>query len=349
MSQLVEPGAGEASFGDVRGRAPTGSASAVIVVDGVRAATIDVRPGSFATRITAAAGPARLEVRYLDVAGKRLSSDVSPGVFLLPRTAARVATGERADAALSNRLATAARAFDGYAAVRVQRLGTGTVGGWNEDARFPAASTVKLAVLIEAARRHGLGPDSPVRYDVEQAAAWSSNLGANRLLATIGGTSVAERRLRLLGARSSTYPGEYRVGTARTGAPRQPPLATQRVTTARDLGVVMRAIHLAAVGRPEGRVATGLPKSTARVLLRALLESEAVGDNGGLVLPFVRGAPVAQKSGWISDTRATTAIVYPPGGPVVVSVLAFRPNGLGQVAARALGARLTRLALAKPR
>ena len=229
----------------------------------------------------------RLEVRYLDVAGKRLSSDVSPGVFLLPRSAARVTTGERADAALSNRLATVARAFDGYAAVRVQRLGTGTVGGWNEDARFPAASTVKLAVLIEAARLHGLAPRSRVLYDVEQAAGWSSNLAANRLLATIGGTRVAERRLRLLGARSSTYPGEYRVGTARTGAPRQPPLSTQRVTTARDLGTVMRALHLAAVGRPAGRAATGLSMSTARVLLRALLESEPrSATTRGLVLPF---------------------------------------------------------------
>ncbi len=41
--------------------------------------------------------------------------------------------------------------------------------------------------MIEASRRFGLGPRSPVLYDVRQAARWSSNLAANRLFGTVGG------------------------------------------------------------------------------------------------------------------------------------------------------------------
>ena len=208
--------------------------------------------------------------------------------------------------------------------------------------------------MIEAARRHGLGPSSPVLYDVRQAARWSSNLAANRLFGIVGrgdparGRTVAERRLRSLGATASTYPGEYRVGTSSNAAPSQPPLGTTRVTTARDLASILRAIHLAATGRRAGLDATGLRPATARALLRALLASDPRGDNVGLVRPFLpAGTAVAQKNGWLSDSRSTAAIVYDESGPVILVVLTFRSGGLGLAQAQSLGASSTRIALVR--
>ena len=130
-------------------------------------------------------------------------------------------------------------------------------------------------------------------YDVRQAARWSSNLAANRLFGIVGrgdparGRTVAERRLRSLG-RPPARTREYRVGTSSNAAPSQPPLGTTRVTTARDLASILRAIHLAATGRRAGLDATGLRPATARALLRALLASDPRGDNVGLVRPFCR-------------------------------------------------------------
>ena len=68
---------------------------------------------------------------------------------------------------------------------------------------------------------------------------WSSNLAANRLFDVVGGEQPTEAALRSLGATSSSYTGEYRAGTAVTRRLAEPPLVSQRVTTARDLGAML--------------------------------------------------------------------------------------------------------------
>jgi hypothetical protein len=346
---LTLPGPGEVFFGRVAGPAPARATRVLVNVNGARVATAPVSGGRFSVSASVRSGPALVEALYLDAAGEQVGAAVSRDVFALPPVATRRPAKPRDDRALSARLEAAGRAFGGYSSVRLERLGTGIVAEWNGDARFPAASTVKLAVMIEASRRYGLGPRSPVLYDVRQAARWSSNLAANRLFGIVG-RAAAERRLRLLGAKSSTYPGEYRVGTSSNAAPSQPPLRTSRVTTARDLASIMRAIHLAATGRPAGRDATGLRAATARALLGALLDSDSRGDNAGLVRPHLSArTPVAQKNGWLSDSRSTVAIVYGENGPAILVVLTFRSGGLGLVQAQSLGANVARVALSRPR
>jgi hypothetical protein len=160
------------------------------------------------------------------------------------------------------------------------------------------------------------------------------------------GAAAAQARLHAIGARSSTYPGQYRVGTSRTGAPDRPPLTTTRVTTAGELAGVLRAIHLAALGDPAALRATGLRAPAARALLRALLESEPVDDNIGLLRPSLPSAtPVAQKNGWLPDARGTAAIVYAPTGPVILVAFAYSPNGLSLVRAQSLGADAVHIAV----
>jgi beta-lactamase class A len=262
----------------------------------------------------------------------------------LPRGSMRARAPGRADLELERRLAVLGQWYRGWAAFWVHDLVTGRVAGWNSDARFPAASTVKLGVLVAALRQVEVAPArSRFWYELRQLTGWSSNLAANRLLRQLGASRVADA-LGDLGMISSTYPGPYRVGTARVDAPKPPPLGTWRYTTAHDLGRALYALQAAASGNRYLQRQTGLSRARARLALELLLAGWTGGDNAGLVKPFVAGTPVAQKNGWISDTRLTASIVYARGGPKIVVVLAYRPNlpyreaqSLGRMALRSVG------------
>lgn len=251
-------------------------------------------------------------------------------VFRVPA----IARGERSrDVALASRLGAIGAGYRAWSAFWVHDLSTGAWAGWNADASFPAASTVKLAVLAEALRR-GHGPRSPLWYDLRQLTGWSSNLAVNRVTRRIGGEGAASAALRRLGARSSTYPGPYRAGTAvLSDAPKPPPHGHVRVTTAHDLGRIMYAFHAAAAGNRYVQRTTGISRGRAQQAIALLVHSA----RGGLIQPYTR-VPTAHKEGWISDTRASAAIVYGPS-PKVVVVLAYRP-GITDTEARVLGRRV---------
>lgn len=253
---------------------------------------------------------------------------------------ARARAARTRDPRLARRLSAIGRAYRGWAAFWVHDLKTGRAAGWNSDARFPAASTVKLGVLASALARTAPRPQrSRLWYDLRQLAGWSSNLATNRVVARIGGEPAVERALDRLGARSSTYPGPYRAGTAAGDAPKPPPHGHTRVTTASDLGRALYTIQGAAVGNRWLQHRSGLSARSARLALALLLTSSSAGENRGLLRPFLRGTPVAQKNGWLSDTRATAAVVYRARRPMIVVVLAYRP-GITRGEALALGRRV---------
>jgi beta-lactamase class A len=264
----------------------------------------------------------------------------------LPPQAAMPARAPRVDRRLARQLRAAARSFDGAAAAWVHDLRSGRAAGLAETTPFPAASTVKLGVLVAALDRFGPHPErSPVADDLAALTGWSSNLAANRLLRLLGGgderrgVAVVEERLRRLGAAASTYPGAYRAGTGRSLTPP----ATGRVTTAADLGRVLLALHRTAGGSRAAAGRTGLTRHEARVALGLLLASERAGDNAG-ILNLAHSLPAAQKHGWTSSTRHSAALVYSPRGPVVVVALTYRP-GVDPSSSRRFGARVARLAL----
>ena len=237
------------------------------------------------------------------------------------------------DPALASRLAAIGAGYRAWSAFWVHDLATGRWAGWNADASFPAASTVKLAVLAEALRR-GHGPRSPLWYDLRQLTGWSSNLAANRVTGRVGGEASVRAALRRLGARSSTYPGPYRAGTSvAADAPKPPPHGHTRVTTAHDLGRVLYGLHAAAAGNRHVQRTTGLTRARARHAIALLVRSAP----GGPIQPLT-GVPTAHKEGWISDTRASAAIVY-GRTPRIVVLLAYRP-GITDAEARALGRRV---------
>jgi hypothetical protein len=117
------------------------------------------------------------------------------------------------------------------------------------------------------------------------------------------------------------------------------------VTTAADMGVAITTIHRAARGELAALRATGMTLAQARLLLGHLLASQADGDNLGIVRQgFAATTPVAQKHGWISNTRHSVAIAYTPEGPVVVVVLTNH-TGLTRAQAAALGSDVVRAIL----
>jgi len=347
---LAEPGPNEAFFGLIRARAPASATDAGLFVDGRLVARAKVHAGWSRFDIQGAVAPGRheLEVRF-DLPRSSAASARTTDAWLMPRSALSARPGRAAeDARLARQVARLGRGFRGYAGILIRDLRTGAVAQWNADARFPAASTVKVGVLVAALAR--FGTSTTHRYDLVQMTEWSSNLAANRLVRLLGqgseerGSTVVEATLRRLGATRSTYTGLYRVGTASSRSSAEPPSVSRRVTTAGDLATIMATIHAAALGDVRALQATRLTVPAARLALGLLLGASAEGDSAGLVRPFIgERVLVARKEGWLRDARHTVALAYPVKGPLLVSILTYRA-GLTLEEARQLGRSVVRAA-----
>ncbi|HWH14015.1 MAG TPA: serine hydrolase [Miltoncostaeaceae bacterium] len=335
----LAPGGGEATFGAVAAAGlPASARRARVLVDGAPVAAVPVRAGRARARLRVAPGHHDLRLEARDARGRVVVRLRADGVVMLPPSAGRAAGRVVTDAAAARRLHALATGAPGVVALWGQHLGSGRAAGAGADARFPAASTVKLGLLVAAARagieRRGLG------HDARQIARWSSNLATNRMLARLGGSraggaALAQATLARMGASRSTFPGGYIAGTA-LGTP---PAVSARVTTARDLARVLSVLHGAAVGDPAARRATGLGPRAARTLIGMLAAAEQTGDNRSLVragLPA--GTVVAEKKGWLRAAHHGAALVYAADGPRVVVVLTWAPGGAPLARARGLGA-----------
>jgi beta-lactamase class A len=247
------------------------------------------------------------------------------------------------DAALAAKLGRLGRSFHGWAAFWVHDLRTGATAGWNSDARFPAASLVKLGVLAAALRRYGPYPERSRAWpDLRLMMRTSDDAAANRLVALVGGLGPVNDALQRLEMRSSTYPGPYRVESGTGDAPKPPPQRHWRVTTAHDLGRALYAFQAAALGNRWVSRRSGLSRHEAEVGLALLLSSDGRGANVGLLRPSLPGVRLAEKNGWIEDTRGTAAIAYLARGPKIVVVLTYRPE-ISLREAQALGKRVAKL------
>jgi beta-lactamase class A len=247
--------------------------------------------------------------------GFRSSAPLAP----LPAAGARAGL-RRPDATLARRLGAVAARFDGAAGIWVHDLATGRYAGFAADTRFAAASTVKLGALVAALSASPRPERSPWWYDARQLGFWSSNLAANRIASRLGYGAVAAG-LRGLGMTDSTYPGPYRATTAY-----RPPGPHTRVTTARDLGRALYRLQAGAHGDARVLRLLGLTQRQAVVALRILASAQPVADNVGLFRPWLPGATLAEKNGWLSDTRTTAAIVYRGGSATIVVVELYRPG-----------------------
>lgn len=347
---VISPARGEAFFGVIVAKAPSRATSAVLYDGSVRAAETRIRGGRARFRVNWRQGAHNVRVVFR--AGARTVGSVSsPGAWMLSPSHQRAVPGSRADRSLERSLTGALSGGPRYRAAWVQGVRSGRAAGVNAGALFPAASTVKLGLLAGVLARLGARPEeSAYAYDLRAMAAWSSNLANNRLVQRFG-NGAATDGLRRLGARVSTFTGEYIVGTElqpalpRASAVNAPPRTSQRVTSAQDLARMLLAFHASAVNA-NARGHTGLTAHQARLALGWLLASQQRGDNLGLFAGGVpSGAPIAQKNGWINSARLGAALIYGPSGPVIAVLATYDENGVSLGRAQATGARVARVAL----
>ena len=341
---LVAPAPNETSFGRIAGRAPRGTKTIVVVIDGRPAARRSLGGRSFDFKLELPRRQLRLGVTAVDAQGHRASTTV-PRVLGLPRMAEpRGPPRYLVDANLRTALRDLARGFDGACAIYVQDLRDGAAATWNAHTPFPAASTLKVGIAIEVLRvvREKPGPRTRVGRLLRSMLIPSDDRSANELLTWVGGsTSGGAARVnaifRALGLRNTDMYGGYIV---HGGAPE----FVGKRTTASDFARLLRSIHLAAAGRGllAARYRGSFVPADARFLLYLLARARP--SWVGRFLPS--DVVVAHKPGWITKARHDGGLVYWRGGAFLAVVLTWNGRGVG-VSSELLAARVARAALAR--
>ncbi|HSK15963.1 MAG TPA: serine hydrolase [Gaiellaceae bacterium] len=356
---VVAPQPREASFGWVAGRAAFGPVRVRVLVDGVQKGTKGVQGASpFSFSLDLPPRDVRIRVVAEAADGERAAATVT-NVRGLPREARPGRMGRSLeDRKLARRVRALARDFRGTAAVYVQDLSTGRGAAWNARAKFPAASTLKLAIAVEALRRERGRPSSGSQLDslLRAMLVHSDNEAANRLLvriggSTSGGSASVNALLRSLGIRESHLYGGYGTTTvAAAGRPiplrvnEQPSFGVGKHTTAWDLARLHRFVHLATRGLgPLPRTSGSFGRADARYLVWILAR---VSDPGKLDRFLPRATTVTHKAGWLRQARHDAGIVFWQEGSFVAAVLTWNASGVG-TGADVLAGRVARAALVR--
>src|SRR5262245_46987320 len=202
---IYSPAPREVSFGRIEGRVARGTHEIRVRVDGRLVATKIVRRPRFALVVSLPSRDVTIRVSAIDRRGRHASTLVGP-VFGLPRGAAPYSGPIPAlrgyeDAALARTVRSLGRRFPGVCGPLVQGLRTGAGAAWNAGARFPAASTLKLAIAVELMRElRGVPPDgSRLAAFLWRMLVYSDDRSANELLEVLGGsTSGGSARVNLM-------------------------------------------------------------------------------------------------------------------------------------------------------
>ena len=343
------------SYGLVTGRAARGTRRVVVSANGRVLVSKPLRGRRFSLRLTLPTGDVAVRVTTVASGGRR-SSRVVENVYGLPVAARPRIVESRQDPALARKLRTLARQYRGTAGFYVQSLTGGAGAAWNARARFPAASTLKLAIAATVLAEHtGIPPPgSRISSLLREVITHSDNASANALeIWLAGSTSSGGRRvdalLRSIGIEDSLMYGGYAVERALALAiplrvDEQPLSGIGKYTTAHDLASMARAVWLASAGLgPLARRASGFTAADGRHLLYLLAH---VRDPGKLDREIGRdpGVRVLHKAGWIGAARHDNGLVVWPGGIYVAAVMTWRPSGTG-VREDALAGRVAKTAL----
>ena len=237
------------------------------------------------------------------------------------------------------------------AAAWTVNMASGLGASYNAGARFTAASTAKLPIMIDLlmiTKRDIVG--SEIWGSLQAMIRSSSNDAANTVLEYIGGnttsggaqvTAMAHR----LGALHTDTAAGYLAGQDRKGP--NPPVQVNeqaevpccKVTTAHDLGVLMQEVVEAAAGK--GRAHRfGLTGRDARVALWLLSHTAYA----GLFDPWTPWV-TAHKIGDVDRAWHDVAAIFTPKGPLITVALTDSPNGINLAASAEYGERVLRTAL----
>ena len=346
----MAPAPREVSFGLVAGTAPRGTRRVIVRIGERVLADRPLRGTRFSLRVELPPREVNVRVTTVVAGGNRSSALVRQVVGLAP-AADVAAASPRLQPELGRRVRALTRSFGGTSGVYVQDLRSGYGAAWNARARFPAASTLKLAIAVAVLRAETAQParESELERLLHELLVHSDNEAANRLLARLGGSWRVDETMRELGLRDSLMYGGYEVEELRQPAARrpipirmeeQPRFGVGKYTTAWDLARLARAVQLAASGRGP-LPSLGVTPSEARHLLWLLAR---VGDRGKLGRYLDGSTALLHKAGWLATARHDNGIVVWRGGVFVVAVLTWSRGGVGP-AADVLAGRIARSAL----
>lgn len=353
---IEQPAAHQVSFGLVTGIAPSGTRRVRVSVGSRTLADGPLRGRRFTLHVRLPLGDVSVRVVTVGRGGKR-SSRVVPSVYGLPSASAPRIVRARHDVALTQKLRRLLQQYDGVAGAFVQNLTEGGGAAWNAKARFPAASTLKIAIATAVLADYpGIPPPgSSVDALLQDMIIPSGDAAANALLVWIGGsTSGGSYRvdglMRSLGMRDSLMYGGYEVTRLSDGIPvrveEQPAFGVGKYTTAWDMASLHRAVWLAAGNKgPLRRAEPGFTAADGRYLLWLLAH---VRDTPKLdrYIGSRHDVAVLHKAGWISAVRHDTGLVFWPGGVFVASVMTWRGSGVG-ASSDVLAGRCAEVALAR--
>ena len=349
---IVAPAPREVSFGLVAGRAPLGTKRIIVHVGKYVVAEEPLRGRSFSLDVPMRVGVVQVRVTAVDGRNRRSTRIVDP-VYALPPESQPLERSPTRDPLLDRSVRTLVRRHGGTTGVYVQDLRTGKGAAWNARARFPAASTLKLAIAVTVLRSLDGKPEERTRVagQLAKMLVFSDNGAANDLEVWLAGsTSTGSERvnetMRALGLRDSLMYGGYETPRtpAAAAAPipirveRQPSFGVGKYTTAWDLARLARAVYLAAAGKgPLLRL--GVTASEARYLLWLLTQ---VADRGKLDR-FLGSSPVVMhKAGWLPGVRHDNGVVAYWGGVYVASVLTWQTPAADEFAGQVSFAALQR-------
>ncbi len=361
---ITLPAPYEASDGRIEGRAPAATTDVGVYVSGDGSYRLVkmhhlARGGKFAIPATGLpAGDRSLKiVAYAN--GRALGSKVIRPVSGLPRLAFRTRAARATDGSVQRRLKGIAG--PGVRGVWMRGLASGDAASYNAGARFTAASTLKLGILMTSLAHNRQSPvGGSVWNAYRRMVLDSDNVAANNVEvqmggSTSGGSAMVNAFCRRLGCRDTDMYGGYIPNTSppvivRARAATVPPVRVERSpsiatygkhTTAHDLGVLLSTLVEAGGGRGKAR-RQGISRHEARVALYLLIHARY----RGLVRPNV-GNVVGHKSGWLSGVEHDAALVFTPQGTVVTVVMSqgggVGLSGSGRYAGRVLRVALTRL------
>jgi beta-lactamase class A len=340
----------EANAGVFSGRAPAGTQTIRVLVDGRRLDRVALRRGQRTFSFGPTGLPPRdvtIQVRFLR-GGKLLGRRIVHPVFGLPKASWKVVAPRTTDA-VSQRALRGTRSAPGVAsAVWAAGLTPGSKAtSWNAGAVFTGASTLKLAILLCTFAHDPSDPVASGWFSTyQQMILDSSNDAADDVLihlggSTSGGAAIVDGCIRQLGATSTIMYGGYETDALvpPVDDDDSPEIAYGKHTTAHDLGMLLLALAQAASGKGPAHT-LGLTGRKARVALWLLIHARYP----GLVRPST-GAPVAHKAGWLDELQHDASLIFTPRGTIICVVMTEATGGVSYTSSRAYGARVVRLAL----
>ncbi len=349
---IVLPAPFEVSFGLVAGRAPTGTRRLIVRIGERVLADRPLRGTSFSLRVAVPARVVSVRVTAVDRIGRRSSSLVTP-VFGLPADSRPRQAAPRLDPALARTFRSLVRRYGGTSAVYVQDLRTGRGAAWNARARFPAASTLKLAIAVTVCRVLDGKPAAGTRLDrlLSDMLIRSDNEAANELEVWLAGSTSAgsarvNETMRALGLNDSLMYGGYETPRSPSAAAvpipirieSQPAFGVGKYTTAWDLARLARGVYLAAAGKGP-LLSLGVSGSEARYLLWLLVR---VTDRGKLDRFIGSRGVVMHKAGWLPGARHDSGVVAFRGGAYVATVMTWQTAAADELAGKVSLAALQR-------